>query len=473
VTEAPSVVVIGGGIAGLAAAFELHTRAIPFVLLEVSDRLGGLIFSEQVDGFTIDAGADSLLVQKRAGIEFCEALGLGSRLMPSTPPRTAFVHARGRLHKLPSPSILGIPTTEAGIAAYDLLPETARATLLARTREPRNPRTTEPGSPGTPEPPEDESVADFFRREFGPETVGLIAEPLLGGIHAGDVERLSIASVAPRLAAHGRVRGRAMRDLLDSTQPQTQSDGLFRSLPRGMGEIVEAVEQRIPSSSIRRRSAVRSIARADDDWRVGSTSGDVTARAVVIAAPAHAAAEMLSPIDRDIAALCAAVPYVSTASVALAWPRADVHHPLDGSGFVVARQHSDLRITACTWASSKWPNRTPPGMSLLRAFLGGATDPDAASLSDGEILGIAVRDVSRVLGIQSSPALARVHRWIRAGAQHNVGHRARVEDLERRLERAPGLFVAGSGFRSIGVPDCIADGRAAARRALDYAKIAP
>jgi oxygen-dependent protoporphyrinogen oxidase len=360
--------------------------------------------------------------------------------------------------------VLGIPTTVAGIDAYDLLPTSARQALVDRARA---------SSPRSPDRhADDESVADFFRREFGPETVSLVAEPLLGGIHAGDVERLSIGSIAPRLVETAKAHDGAMRGLLDSAQPSSSTgEGLFRSLPNGMSEIVAALESRLPAASIRRRSGASSIEMIEGSWQIASSAGAVSARAVIVSAPAHAAATILARVDEEAARLCAATEYVSTVSVALAWPRSDIGHPLNGSGFVVARRHSDLRITACTWASSKWPNRTPPNMTLLRAFLGSALDPDAASLSDDEILAVAIDDVSRVLQIRTAPALERVHRWTRAGAQHNVGHRARIEAIERRLAQAPGLFAAGSGFRAIGVPDCIADGRAAAVRAADYVKI--
>jgi oxygen-dependent protoporphyrinogen oxidase len=194
------------------------------------------------------------------------------------------------------------------------------------------------------------------------------------------------------------------------------------------------------------------------------TIGDerLTAHAVIVASPARAAATLLERADADLAALCAAVPYVSTASVALAWDRARVSHPLQGSGFVVARQQSDLRISACTWVSSKWQDRAPSDTALFRAFLGGATDPSAALLSDDELAAIATDDVSRALGTSGSPAFVRIQRWPKAGAQHNVGHRSHLQQIEIRLSALPGLFVAGSGFRAIGIPDCVADGRAAA-----------
>jgi oxygen-dependent protoporphyrinogen oxidase len=190
---------------------------------------------------------------------------------------------------------------------------------------------------------------------------------------------------------------------------------------------------------------------------------------VIIAAPAYVAAGMLEPIDPEAAAICAAVPYVSTVSVALAWPRSAVPHPLDGTGFVVARRHSDVRITACTWVSQKWDGRAPADMTLLRAFVGGAHDPAAIDVADDDLVAIVRRDLGAVLGVTAEPALARVYRWRRMGAQHTVGHLARMAELERRL--APrGIFVAGSGFKSVGIPDCVADARRTAGAAAEFAK---
>jgi protoporphyrinogen/coproporphyrinogen III oxidase len=449
--------IVGGGIAGLAAAYELATRGVPFVLLESSDRLGGLIATEHVNGCTIDSGADSMLAQKRAALDLCEELGLGARLMSTTPPRTAYVYARGRLYPLPSPSIFGIPKSSSALAEYDLLPADARAHLaLLRTASPE---------PRAPNPDADESVASFFRRRFGPATVDLIAQPLLGGIHAGDVERLSIVSVAPRLLDANFTDLESERDL------PAPSEGLFRALIDGMGELVTAIEQRLPRDSVHRESAATDLSRSERTWQVTSRRGLHAANAVIIAAPASAAARLLTAIDPELSALCTEIPYVSTASVALAWPRHHVQHPLRGTGFVVARGQSDLRITACTWVSSKWAHRAPDDVALLRAFVGGALDPDVEHVSDDDLIAIATRDLTRVLEIHGEPMLVRVQRWPRAGAQHEVGHRARLEQIEARLALLPGLFVAGSGFRVIGVPDCIADGRAAGEAAAHYVKM--
>jgi oxygen-dependent protoporphyrinogen oxidase len=454
------VIVIGGGITGLSAAFELAGRDVGFLLLEASSRTGGLILTDRVDGFTIEAGPDSILAQKPAGLRLCDELGLAPRLIATTPPRRAYILKNGRLHALPSPSILGIPTTWRGIAEFDLLPLAARARLAA-----------EPLVRTTPKQ-EDESVAAFFRRRFGAASVELIAEPLLGGIHAGDVESLSVRSLFPRLAEAEVRRGSVLRSFRRS-HPHAGGEGLFRSLASGMGELVTALERRLPEGSVHLSMPATSIRRTGEGWRVFCGRQAFDARALVLAVPAHVAASILAPVDRAAAELCAEVPYTSTASVALAWPRASVPHPLEGSGFVVARRQNALRITACTWVSSKWKGRAPAGSALLRAFIGGAHDPDAAALDDDELIDIAVRDIGQTLGISDRPQLTRVYRWHRAGAQHNVGQLARVARIEERLAAVPGLYVAGSGFRSVGIPDCVADGRAAADAAARYVKMAP
>ena len=453
------VIIIGGGITGLAAAYELARQSVPFRLFEAGPRSGGLIHTEHVDGFTIDAGPDSILAQKPAGVALCEELGLADQLIATTPPRTAFVLKDGRLHALPSRSVLGLPTTWRGVAGYGLLPPLARARLAM---EPWIPRGAEA----------DESVGAFFRRRFGNTTVGLIAEPLLGGIHAGSIDSLSLRSLFPRLV-EAEATGSVLRALRRAPCPAGNA-GLFRSLTDGMGALVTAIERRLPADSIAFNAPAREIRRdgpggpgspgspGSNVWRVEAGDFSARGRAVVIAAPAYVAAQLLESIDPRAAALCADVPYVSTASIALAWPRSAIRHPLDGSGFVVARRHNRLRITACTWVSSKWSGRAPAGVALLRAFIGGAHDPDAIDLPDDQLIDIASRDVAGVLGITGPPALARAYRFCRAGAQHTVGQLARVEEIRARLSRHPGLLVAGSGFRSVGIPDCIADGRAAA-----------
>jgi oxygen-dependent protoporphyrinogen oxidase len=447
------IVIIGGGIAGLAAAYELSRRRQPFVLLEAGARAGGLILTEHVGGFTLDAGPDSILAQKPAAVQLCEELGLGPRLLRARPPRSAFVLKGDRLFPLPSPSVLGIPTTLSALMRYTLLPLSARLRLALEPFVP-------PGAAN------DESVGSFFRRRFGSQTVGLIAEPLLAGIHAGEIDHLSVHALYPRLVDAERHRGRVLRNI---GNPSTADpDGPFRSLRGGMNELVDAIVSQIPPEAVRLETPAISIDRSGTSWIVAEPGGTHVAAGVIIAAPAHAAARLLAPLDAEAARLCGLVPYVSTASVALGYRRSHLGHPLEGSGFVVARRHSKARITACTWASSKWEARAPEHHALLRAFIGGAHDAAAAELRDDELIAMATGDLSPLLQIRGEPVVARVYRWRNAGAQHVVGHRARMTDLTARLRAQGGLFVTGSGFDSIGIPDCVAHARDVAAAAADY-----
>lgn len=438
--------IVGAGITGLTAAYELHKRGVSSTVYEAGLRSGGLIRTERAEGFTIEAGPDSVLATKPSALDLANELGLGDQIQEVRTPG-AYVLRGHRLFRLPSPSLLGLPLTWRALLGYDLLPWQARL-RLARGLRARGDR-----SSGA-ETDADVSVAEFFRSRFGSDAVDLIAQPLLGGIHAGDIEQLSMASLFPRLVELDRAPGGIFGARAAQAQTSGRPSSPFRSLRGGMSALVDALESHLPAGTIRYGTPLAAI---PDD------------RPVIIAAPAYVAAAMLEPIDPEAAAICAAVPYVSTASVALAWPRSAVPHPLDGTGFVVARRQSDVRITACTWVSQKWDGRAPAGTTLLRAFVGGAHDPAAVDVPDDDLVAIVRRDLGAVLGVTAEPALARVYRWRRMGAQHTVGHLARMAELERRL--APrGIFVAGSGFKSVGIPDCVADARRTALAAAQFSK---
>jgi len=445
------VTIVGAGITGLTAAYELQKRGLTPLVLEAASRPGGLIQTDHVEGCTIEAGPDSVLATKPAALDLARELGLGDQVLEVRTPG-AFVLRGRRLYRLPSPSLLGLPLSWRALLSYDLLPWPARVRLARGLFLSGSAPASKPAAGGT-KTDADISVAAFFRSRFGPQTVDLIAQPLLGGIHAGDIEQLSMASLFPRLLSDVKPwsqtpAGSGTDDVRRRSAPRVSP---FRSLRGGMATLVRALESALPPGTVRYKTPARDLAGAP----------------TIIAAPAYVAAALLDPVDRDAAALCARVPYVSTASIALAWPRRDVPHPLDGTGFVVARRHSDVRITACTWVSSKWTDRAPADTALLRAFIGGSHDPDVVELGDAEIVAIARRDLGAVLGIRATPSLARVYRWQRMGAQHTVGHLQRVAEIERRL--APrGIFVAGSGFRSVGIPDCVADARRVALEAAAF-----
>ena len=442
------VAIVGGGISGLTAAYEARRRGLRVLVLEAAPRAGGLIDTDHIDGFTIEAGPDSLLAQKRAGLELCRDLGLLDEFQSVKRPRAAYVLKGRTLHRLPSPSVLGLPVGWRALLRYDLLSPAERMRLALEPWIP--PRRSD----------DDESVASFFRRRFGHGTVDLIAQPLLGGIHSGDIERLSMHRLFPSLVQRERTRGH----VLDLREPEKKGEraAVFVAPIEGMRAIVSALIERLDDSLATGVAVARLEPSGADGWTIRTTASGpaVRARSVVLAVPAYVAAALLQPVDEEAARLCAEIPYSSSAGVALAWHRRDVAHPLAGPGFVVARKYSNVRITACTWVSSKWAHRAPDDAVLVRAFLGGSHDPGAVDLDDDTLVDVVRRDLEHVLGIAAPPILARVYRWRRASVQHNIGQRARVAAIEARLAVHPGVFVAGGGFRAVGIPDCIADARA-------------
>ncbi len=458
------VAVIGGGISGLTAAYELHRRGTSFVLLEQRARLGGVVLTDHVDGFTIDGGPDALLVQKPAAIELCQELGLGNRLISTLSPRTAFVLRRGRLHPLPESSVLGIPTRIRPLVTSGLLSPVGKFRMAMEPFLPRR-ATTAP----------DESVASFFLRRFGRETVDYIAEPLLAGIHAGDVDRLSMRALFPRLVEaeqrHGSVI-QALRTLGTHRPP----DGLFRSLPEGIAELTDALVETLPTDRLRHGTRVMHIS-GRGPFRIVSNTGDAfSAWQVVLAVPTYVSADLLRTIDKQLSDLCREIPYTSTATVVLSYKRAAVRHPLQGSGFVVPRVERPLSIIAGSWISSKWPHRAPTGQVLLRGYVGGTRDPDALERTDAQLIDDVHRDLAALLRITERPCFERVYRWPRLNPQHEVGHLERLVAIDQQVATMPKLHLVGAGFRGVGIPDCVAHGRAvgiaAAARASDTASLA-
>jgi oxygen-dependent protoporphyrinogen oxidase len=446
------VVIIGGGIGGLATAYELHQHQVPFVLLESGARVGGVILSEQIDGFTVDGGPDSLLIQKPEGIKLCEELGLGQSLVPTKLPRLAFIQREGRLHALPAGSVLGIPTSWGPFIQSPLFSWMGKARMGAELFVPRRREDS------------DESIGAFMTRRFGAEATTYLAEPLLAGIHAGDVDRLSVRALFPRFVEEEARYGSLLRAFRRQPARKPSPDGAFKSLPGGLSDLVRALVASLPAGSIRVRTPVIRIDRDREVFRVETAVGErIDARSVVLAAPAFAASTILRETSPALSRLCAEIPYASAATIALAFRRDAVSHPLNGSGFVVPRVEN-TGIMAGSWLSSKWPNRAPADRVLLRAFVGGARDPGALEKSDAELVTTAMAAFRPLLGIAGEPLLKRVYRWERGNAQHEVGHLDRLARIETALSTVPGLHLTGSGYRGVGIPDCVADGRATAKK---------
>jgi len=488
---AVDVAIIGGGIAGLATAYELSRRHRSFVVLEQAPRAGGVIISEELGGFTLDGGPDALLIQKPAAITLCEELGLGGRIVTTKLPRIAYIQRRGRLYPLPAASVLGIPTRVRPFVETRLFTWAGKMRMGAELFVPRRERD------------DDESIGSFMRRRFGDEAATFLAEPLLAGIHAGDVDRLSMKALFPRLVEaeknHGsllrafRASGPEVRSTklevrstdrepgIQNSDPGTQNrepgtgtanaerrapnaDGAFKSLPGGLSELVRALVAELGDAAVRTGAGALGIS-GDGPFGVRVANGDtVDARAVVVATPAYVTSRLLRDRNPALAALCADIPYASAATVALAFRRDAIAHPLNGSGFVVPRVEN-TGILAGSWLSSKWPHRAPDDdHALLRTFVGGARDPNALEQSDAELVALSLRALQPLIGLRGDPLFTRVYRFDRGNAQHEVGHLQRLAAIDAALARQPGLFVTGSGFRGVGIPDCVADGRVTAKQ---------
>lgn len=452
-TERVDVAVVGGGIAGLAAAYELVKQGRTTCVLEATARPGGVILTEQVDGWVIDGGPDALLVQKPAAVSLCRELGLADQLVSTLLPRTAYVLRDGRLHALVEGSFLGFPLKASAFAKASLFSLGGKMRMALEAVIPRG-RTDD-----------DESIGAFVRRRFGEEAADYLADPLLAGIHAGDADRLSVQALFPRLVEAERQTGSVLRSFR-AMHVRPSAQGAFVSLPGGTGALVQALVAALPPGTVRLNARVSEIHRAGG-FVVETAAGRVNASAVILAVPAYIAGGLLSGFDTTLSGLCAAIPYASTATVALGYRASQVRRPMSGSGFVVPKRERSP-LLAATWVSSKWPGRAPEGHVLLRGFLGGGRDPHRTEGTDEDLIAAVTDALTDIMQIDGPPVLTRVFRYPRQSPQYEVGHLQRVATIEQRLSALPGLFLAGSGFRAIGIPDSIADGRETAARSAEF-----
>jgi oxygen-dependent protoporphyrinogen oxidase len=446
------VVVVGGGVAGLAAARRLEQLLpdVEIVLVERAKWLGGKLLTERTDGFVIEAAPDSFLTRKERGTALCEELGLRGELIGRRPENArSFVRRGDELLPLPEGLTGMIPTNLDALAESPLLTEAGKRRLAAETDVP-------PAPPGG-----DESIAGFVSRRLGREAYEAFIEPLMTGIYGGDGDQLSLESTFPQLRALELAHGSVLRGLL--AQPRADSEHpAFLSLRGGMAELVAGLRRSLARTSIILNRAAVAIRTQASGYAVELRSGEqLYADGVVVAVPAFAAAELLASLDRGLADAHAEIPYASSVVVSLAYDEAAVAHPLDGYGYVVPHsEESD--VLACTWSSSKWGGRAPTGHALLRVYAGRFGGRDVTTEVDDDLVELA-REELRLLGITTEPSLARVHRWPRGMPQYVLGHPDRLVRIENALEEHPGLALAGAAYRGVGIPDCIRSGEDAAQ----------
>jgi len=456
------ILIVGGGIAGLAAAYRLarEMRAATVTLIESEPRLGGKILTERVGGFILEGGPDSFLSAKPRGLGLCRELGLAERLHGTNERlRRTYVLRAGQLFDLPEGLSGLVPSRLEPIARSPLLSPWGKLRFIGEYLVKPRPAAG------------DESVASFVRRRLGGEAYARLIEPLLSGIYAGDGEQLSLAATFPHLRQTELEHGGLMKGMLDRAgQPAPGKSSApklppFLTMPGGLGEIVDALEGRLTGVEILRGVSATGLARTGKTYRLALSTGETReAEAVILATPAYVSAELTVGLDAQLAEALRGIPYSSTATVYLAYSAENMPRPLDGYGYIIPRAEG-RPILACTWTSSKFANRAPEGFGLIRVFLGRAGQPDVLAQDDAALVGLARAELAGTLDIQAPPAFQRVFRWPRAMPQYNLGHLERVAAIERRLADLPGLFVAGNAYRGVGLPDCIASGETAAERA--------
>jgi len=467
------VVIVGGGITGLAAARHLrqHNADVDLTLIESADELGGKIRTQRADGFVIEGGPDSFLSYKPRGLGLCRELGLESRLHgTSGKVRRTYIMRGRKLHQLPEGLTGLIPSRFGPMLKNPLISPFGKLRMGLEYLIP--PRMTD----------EDESLQSFVSRRLGREVYERMIEPLMSGIYAGDGAQLSLAATFPNLRKAELDYGGLIKSMLaarskptpKATQPAKRWPA-FLTLQSGLAEITEKIAAELNDVDVRLCTRVTSVKRIP--WQTGyevAIAGDnpVTVDAVILATPAFVTAELIGSLDAQAAAALRQIPYASTATVSVVYPLSQVPVPLDAHGYIVPRSEG-RPVLACTWTSTKFPHRAPEGFALIRAFIGRAGQEDVLNRTDDELIQMVRDELRSVLGITAPPQMHYVFRWPMAMPQYTLGHLERVSAIESCSEALPGLFFAGAAYRGIGIPDCIASGEKTATQALAYTQTHP
>lgn len=470
------VVVIGGGIAGLAAAYSLREHRKPgdkdfeIVLIERKDRLGGNIRTEKDSGFLIEGGPDCFLSEKPWAMELCKRIGLEDELLNTNEAnRKTFVLSGGKLHELPEGVILMIPTRIMPLATSSLISIPGKIRMGLEVFIPRK---KDKG---------DETLGSFVRRRLGQEVLDKIAEPLVAGVHAGDPETMSVRASFPKFVQLEEEHGSLIKGMLKRMELMKKTHmapgaspkkkvTMFLTLKGGLSDFVNTLAGRLEGfadTHIKKGLSVKSVLSVDGGYEVAFEGGEPSMRAdaVVVAAPAYAASAVLSELDKALSEKLLTIPYVSTATVSIAFKKKDVAHPLNGFGFVVPRTEK-RGIMAATWTSVKFSHRAPDDSVLIRCFVGGAKNMELVSLNDEEMIKMVRKELREIMGIEAEPVLARVFRWINSMPQYTVGHEERIASIEEMVSRHPGLYITGSAYHGIGISDSIRNGEVVAKKII-------
>lgn len=460
------IVIIGGGISGLSSAFYLQREAerqgrkVHLTIVEEAPSLGGKINTLQRDGFVIEKGPDSFLARKQAIIDLANELGLEGELTATNPAakKTYIMHNK-KLHAMPPGLVLGIPTEIKPFMRTSLLSWSGKLRALMDLVLPARPHTG------------DESLGGFIERRVGTQIMRRIAEPLLAGIYAGDLKKLSLKATFPQFAESERKHGSLIRGMIANKKATAAAasakakGNTFLTFKGGLSTMVRALDAALSEADRRLGVRAERLEKSEEGYTVVLADGErLAADRVVVTTPAFAAAKLMEPVAdceelRDIR-------YVSVANVVMAFEKKTFGLDFDGSGFVVPRAEG-LHITACTWTSSKWLHTSPADKVLLRCYVGHSEDQESVKLPDDQLIAAVRKDIRDTMGITAEPMFTEITRLDHSMPQYPVGHIDRMNAFRARLKKEiPGVWVTGAAFDGVGLPDCVRQGKEAAEELL-------
>lgn len=463
------IVIVGGGIAGLSAAFYAHKTNnagdsnIEVILLESADYWGGKILTDRVDGFVIEAGPDTFIVTKPWGVNLCKQLGIAESMKGTNPhQKNTYILHNEQLHPLPGGLTMMIPTDFGAMARTGLLSWPAKVRMGMDYVKPVLPENG------------DESLGAFVTRRLGRQAYERLVEPLMSGIYAGDGDRLSLQATFPYLRDLELKHGGLIKGALsvrrkraqNGSKPTAGSRSIFLTPTTGLAEIVEALVSELEKAgtAVRLNASVKGIQPNGASYQLDLENGEsIAGDKLILATPPYVSARLIAGFAPQLAAELDQIEYVTTATVSMAFRETDLPRPLDGYGYVIPRREG-RKALACTWTSTKFPHRAPEGYALLRVFVGRAGEEADIPWDDNSLMEIAQEELSLTLGINADPVLSRVFTWEKAMPQYNVGHPARLQRIEKMLDDYAGLALAGNGYQGIGIPDCIHSGELAVAR---------
>ena len=449
-----NITIVGAGISGLSAAFELQKSGFEVTLLEGSERLGGKILTSEIEGFNIDAGPDSFLTRDPEMRDLCFALGVGDELVPPTG-KPAKVWVGGEMHSLPKRHFLGVPLDLDELEGLSLLTEEGAKRAKLDLTLPDN------------KPKKGETVGSLIRRRLGDEVMDRLVGPLLGGINAGDADDLCLESGVPQLFSASQGDFSLVRSIQAFLKNQNRDPAspVFLTHPDGLETVVKRLEQAI-DSDIRRNERVTSVEISDNSIVVKG-SQEYQSDAVILCIPAFSAAKILHGSCPNTSNLLAGIQYASMAFITFAFNKGDVSE-FNGSGFLVGRDE-DLLTTACSWTSEKWAHLKNNDTVLLRLSVGRFDDTEALDMEDDTLIEKLKGELATLTGIKANPIATRVTRWPYSFPQYELGHGEKVNAIRQQAAvEMPGMYLAGSPFKGIGLSACIRDGIDQARKAKNF-----